>query len=678
MRYLKLFLFLSIFSSSCGRNDSGPVENSLPMIMHGTQTPEDGHPAVVAILLSGSGLCSGVLVSQNLVLTSATCVDGRQPSDLVVYFTYNIVDDPGKLYRNVVDFYVHDLFNPAEYWAGNDLAIIELESAAPEGVIPIKALPSSLALGSTDLNNTAITMVGFGYTEGTENINWGKREAVVPLGYICSQAAGCSQTVSGVTVDMPNNSLGIRSSNSDPSYPGICFNDYGGPFLVTIAGETYVAGISSFTYLNDDDLCDYLSVATKVDAFVDDFVDYYVMGDENCVNGIDDNEDGYTDCDDYYCEMFTGCMPRACDLPETITCGEERTLSTDYGFLAYERYPDSCTLGFSSQGPEQAFFIDVPANTQVTAVMTPENVDSDLDLILVKGDCSPTNCETASMNSPGQPEVLSFQTDAKAHYLFIETYENAGNFTLSITCDSTEVILEEICNNGIDDDLDGSVDCDDSDCLSYPNCVEIDTTENCSDGTDNDGDGLIDCDDADCRTFLACLSRTEICGNNIDDDGDFHIDCADADCAAHPSCSVTGFEVCDNGVDDNGDGKIDCEDKMCRSSSHCPLSVEICGNYLDDDGDGLTDCDDVDCQSFAPCGEISGEICNNNSDDDGDGLIDCDDPNCNNFSYCNYLKTPEEEKEEGCGCSTVGSTSSHRLWPVFIIGFIIFLRRKLI
>jgi len=54
----------------------------------------------------------------------------------------------------------------------------------------------------------------------------------------------------------------------------------------------------------------------------------------------------------------------------------------------------------------------------------------------------------------------------------------------------------EICGNQLDDDGDGAVDCEDSDC---PACPEI-----CDDGIDNDGDGVADCDDDDCADDAGC------------------------------------------------------------------------------------------------------------------------------------------------------------------------------
>ena len=62
--------------------------------------------------------------------------------------------------------------------------------------------------------------------------------------------------------------------------------------------------------------------------------------------------------------------------------------------------------------------------------------------------------------------------------------------------------VPEICGNGIDDDRDGYIDCDDFDCEWDWICEYPEST--CYDWFDNDGDGWTDCDDEDCYYDDAC------------------------------------------------------------------------------------------------------------------------------------------------------------------------------
>ena len=61
--------------------------------------------------------------------------------------------------------------------------------------------------------------------------------------------------------------------------------------------------------------------------------------------------------------------------------------------------------------------------------------------------------------------------------------------------------LVELCDDAIDDDGDGLVDCDDPDCFSSNLCLPETA---CHDGQDNDADGYVDCTDLDCVSTAAC------------------------------------------------------------------------------------------------------------------------------------------------------------------------------
>jgi hypothetical protein len=136
--------------------------------------------------------------------------------------------------------------------------------------------------------------------------------------------------------------------------------------------------------------------------------------------------------------------------------------------------------------------------------------------------------------------------------------DDAGSFTLNINSASVE-----ICDNMIDDDIDGYADCADyEDCDALPECHETE----CTDGIDNDGDGDADCFDYDCDGEPTCHEGgTVLCTDGLDNDGDFATDCDDFDCFV--VCVEMGN--CSDGVDNDLNGATDCADTECSCDPVC-------------------------------------------------------------------------------------------------------------
>ena len=89
------------------------------------------------------------------------------------------------------------------------------------------------------------------------------------------------------------------------------------------------------------------------------------------------------------------------------------------------------------------------------------------------------------------------------------------------------------CFDAKDNDFDGLIDLDDSDCSSVnPNPEDI-----CNDLLDNDGDELVDCSDPDCTGLTGCVNEVKgLCTDVIDNDNDGLTDCADPGCARDRAC----------------------------------------------------------------------------------------------------------------------------------------------
>jgi hypothetical protein len=77
-------------------------------------------------------------------------------------------------------------------------------------------------------------------------------------------------------------------------------------------------------------------------------------------------------------------------------------------------------------------------------------------------------------------------------------------FGVAASCSTPSVVevTAAACSNGIDDDGDGAIDCDDADCAPTNACER--SRETCSDGIDDDRDGLVDCEQASCREAGYC------------------------------------------------------------------------------------------------------------------------------------------------------------------------------
>ncbi|HIH14789.1 MAG TPA: hypothetical protein HA360_05225 [Nanoarchaeota archaeon] len=259
-----------------------------------------------------------------------------------------------------------------------------------------------------------------------------------------------------------------------------------------------------------------------------------------------------------------------------------------------------------------------------------------------------------------------------------------------------DVVVEIHCDDSIDDDGDGNVDCDDSDCATDSVCVAsiedvcTDVLPGCADGVDNDGDGESDLDDSECSSWA---------------DEEFGIDCTvDADCEVTESCDVgVCVEICPDGFFDNtfynsneegnyshndydGDGDVFCldADEICHetdggknytlagistglayyTNTNVPYDYEdSCVtdadhmNQAKNSSDTLREyyCEDIlvryeavacTCENDACVSEeVSLEDCDNSVDDDGDTLVDCLDDDCIDDSDCESVLVVSEAED---------------------------------
>ena len=168
-----------------------------------------------------------------------------------------------------------------------------------------------------------------------------------------------------------------------------------------------------------------------------------------------------------------------------------------------------------------------PMGTELSPSECSDGIDNDGDGAT---DCDDTGCAAQSfclaVNDGGVPDA----------------FVPADSFT--------PPMQETNCTNGVDDDLDGSTDCHDSDCHTTPACGET-TSALCHDGLDDDGDGATDCDDSGCASFNEHRCSGSCVANDVSACGSSCMHCA-APAHATATCNgmscgftcTTGYTLC--------------------------------------------------------------------------------------------------------------------------------------
>ncbi|NOY91000.1 MAG: hypothetical protein GXP55_07275 [Deltaproteobacteria bacterium] len=152
---------------------------------------------------------------------------------------------------------------------------------------------------------------------------------------------------------------------------------------------------------------------------------------------------------------------------------------------------------------------------------------------------------------------------------------------------------EHICNNHVDDDHDGMVDCADADCFDDAVCAAGGGDERsnaaCSDFVDNDGDGAIDCIDSDCDGpgITVCNGSLDqnsgaSAGGDHEQGDDMGLPELSGDMTVEDLIGRYGDAdgerndyMCSDGIDNDGDGRTDCADFGCRFDPQ----VTVCAGH---------------------------------------------------------------------------------------------------
>jgi hypothetical protein len=385
---------------------------------------------------------------------------------------------------------------------------------------------------------------------------------------------------------------------------------------------------------------------------------------EDCTDGIDNNCNGQTDCQD------PACGGLRCDTSLPLTCFGPLCTCTDGG-TSHESAcsdgkdndcdklvdcadPDCANQPCNATGSRCSGMSCSCSPTEAAETHCTDTIDNDCDGL---ADCADPDCNNVPCGS-----MTGFFCQLSSKTCHCDGRGGASQAT------------ESSCGDSYDNDCDGKTDCQDTDCngascggngktCSAMVCTcsgnggTAQTTEStCNDQHDNDCNGQTDCADSACNG-LGCGANGKICAMNL---------CVCGGNGGPPQASET---ACDDMHDNDCDGLTDCADSDCNGQRCGPFgracaggtcqcsgnggtpqgfTETTCDDMHDNDCDGLTDCADTDCagQSCGKFGMIcqgTNCVCSGNGgtpqtvetttcadgfDNDCDGQIDCLDGSC--------------------------------------------------
>jgi len=380
-----------------------------------------------------------------------------------------------------------------------------------------------------------------------------------------------------------------------------------------------------------------------------------------CVDGRDNDGDGLVDCADPQCANFIVCAEfdaAACrdgidnDFDGLVDCLDSDCRTVDPEFCEpFENNLEKCSDGRDNDFDGLIDCQDPDCQTQqLLAVL--ENLDRIIEV--QNATCMGGDNGIIRFFGIAQDPSFQYSIDGSDFVSSIQFSGLApGNFSIAIKSQFGCVkffsvgvdrdACPEICNNNIDDDGDGLVDCDDLDC----NIVEPFNPS------------IINIISSDCPGF----NNGAFTVSGLPSDVTYTIDGENY----QTSPTFTGLAAisynlgfqdasgCHSGIIVTvPKGNDDDNDNICNEDDRCPgIDDWIIGTTCDD-GDPNTENDLI--QADCTCAGLPlapGEICGNGIDDDGDGLIDCLDNDCCGTATCQIPSVQISIPEEDCGARIV-------------------------
>ena len=407
------------------------------------------------------------------------------------------------------------------------------------------------------------------------------------------------------------------------------------------------------------------------------------LGTEVCNNGIDDDADGLVDCADPDCAAFPGCKVPTCPVPPDCAlpiCSADPSCkdlqchpTVDFGALQPMGSSVTKTVNTTGTtdvavtpcapggGGEVVGKFAVVATADVTLSYTQAQGEDHVFGLFRAGvnqtcGANPIECYDPKGAVAGVHAYPSLP--AGNYYIIAQAFEPAGQGPVAVTLSTPTVA--EVCNNGVDDNGNGLIDCQEASCQSAPNCIVSACTTDINVGTLVPGgtpkSTAFDTTGATANNNLTCQAAAGA--------GDIVVRFTLQQTAGIlVNWAQTGDHVlalvrlpdpgspCDS-------NQISCYDPSGRQQDSVAFENQPPGDYAFI-WKGLQPGDDGQIQAqISAFVNRQEELCHNGIDDDGNGLIDCQDPVCVGVSGCS---APLCQPDVSFGDMMVGDSQSATL-----------------